>query len=310
MDLISAIKSAIDGRALLILGAGFSRNAYNLRHCSMPSADGLRKLIYSEICHEDMDSISKEDWEDLEDLVDRCVEEGRSDELCQFLKECFIQNPSSLSPSSDEQTVLQLPWRRIYSTNYDNVAENYSRSCGLPRIPVTLDKPIREHRLDSVIVHLNGYIEELTPSSLNNSFKLSASSYLDTDFSSNEWVQLLKSDIDAATAVILIGVSGKSDLDLKRLIYNDGQYKDKIIFIDISKRPHDTRLKFGAIETIGLRGLATEIEDIKATHIKIVRPFYIPALNDSIIRIHCILLILIQLPDECSLKKELLILIF
>ena len=49
MDLISAIKSAIDGRALLILGAGFSRNAYNLRHCSMPSADGLRKLIYSEI---------------------------------------------------------------------------------------------------------------------------------------------------------------------------------------------------------------------------------------------------------------------
>ena len=56
MDLISAIKSAIDGRALLILGAGFSRNAYNLRHCSMPSADGLRKLIYSEICHEDMDS--------------------------------------------------------------------------------------------------------------------------------------------------------------------------------------------------------------------------------------------------------------
>ena len=84
MDLISAIKSAIDGRALLILGAGFSRNAYNLRHCSMPSADGLRKLIYSEICHEDMDSISKEDWEDLEDLGDRCVEEGRSDELCQF----------------------------------------------------------------------------------------------------------------------------------------------------------------------------------------------------------------------------------
>lgn len=54
MDLISAIKSAIDGRALLILGAGFSRYAYNLRHCSMPSADGLRKLIYSEICHEDM----------------------------------------------------------------------------------------------------------------------------------------------------------------------------------------------------------------------------------------------------------------
>ena len=143
----------------------------------------------------------------------------------------------------------------------------------MPRIPVTLDKPFREHRLDSVIVHLNGYIEELTPSSLNNSFKLSASSYLDTDFSSNEWVQLLKSDIDAATAVILIGVSGKSDLDLKRLIYNDGQYKDKIIFIDISKRPHDTRLKFGAIETIGLRGLATEIEDIKATHIKNSTPF-------------------------------------
>ena len=108
-------------------------------------------------------------------------------------------------------------------------------------------------------IHLNGYIEALTPSALNSEFKLSSSSYLDDSFASNEWVRMLKSDIDAASAVILIGISGNSDLDIRRLIYNDGQYQDKIIFIDISKRLHDARLKFGSIETIGLHGLSERI---------------------------------------------------
>lgn len=84
MDITSAIKYALDGRALLILGAGFSRNALNLRNSSMPNADGLRALIYSEVCHESMDSIPKEDWENLEDLAERCIEEGHADELCSF----------------------------------------------------------------------------------------------------------------------------------------------------------------------------------------------------------------------------------
>lgn len=273
MDLISAIKSAIDGRALLILGAGFSRNALNLRNSSMPSADGLREIIYSEICHEPISSIPKEDWENLEDLVDRCIEEGHTDELCNCLQSCFVQNPLSVVSPSDEQTILHLPWRRIYSTNYDNVAENYSRSSGIIRVPVTLTSSIKEHQHDNIIIHLNGYIETLTPSALSSEFKLSSSSYLDDGFASNEWVRMLKSDIDAASAVILIGVSGKSDLDIKRLIYNDGQYKDKIIFIDIAQRLHDTRLKFGSIETIGLHGLAEQIRQIEPTHVANTTPF-------------------------------------
>lgn len=273
MDITSAIKYALDGRALLILGAGFSRNALNLRNSSMPNADGLRALIYSEVCHESMDSIPKEDWENLEDLAERCIEEGHADELCSFLKSCFIQNPSSITSSGDEQTVLHLPWRRIYSTNYDDVAENYSRSSGILRVPVTLSNSIKEHQHDNVIIHLNGYIEALTPSALNSEFKLSSSSYLDDSFASNEWVRMLKSDIDAASAVILIGISGNSDLDIRRLIYNDGQYQDKIIFIDISKRLHDARLKFGSIETIGLHGLSERIQQIESTHIPNTTPF-------------------------------------
>ena len=75
----------------------------------------------------------------------------------------------------------------------------------------------------------------MTASTLNSDFKLSSSSYLIDTYQKNEWIRLLKSDIDAASAVILVGISGSSDLDLKRLIYNEGQYKDKIVFIDVQQ---------------------------------------------------------------------------
>ena len=49
MDVKTAIKHAIDGNALLLLGAGFSTESKNIRGTEMPSAAGLVNCIYEEI---------------------------------------------------------------------------------------------------------------------------------------------------------------------------------------------------------------------------------------------------------------------
>lgn len=265
MDLRTAINYAIDGNALLILGAGFSVESKNIRGENIPSASKLVDKIYSEIYHED--DLENDDKESLEDLSDRCIEEGHSAELCRLLRELFTQQAASTADeNANAATIINLPWRRIYTTNYDNVVENYSSNCGIVRTPVMLCDNITDYISNDVIVHLNGYIERLTSTSLGGDFKLAASSYLIDSYQKNDWIKLLKSDIDASSAVVLVGVSGNSDLDLKRLIYNEGQYKDKVIFVDIRQKPHDTRLKFGSISTKGLDGLASEIKVAKLIH--------------------------------------------
>lgn len=264
MDVKTAIKHAIDGNALLLLGAGFSTESKNIRGTEMPSAAGLVNCIYEEIYQEyDVPDLEKES---LEDLVDRCIEEGYATKLCELLQELFVQQPSSVTPDGNASIIMELPWRRIYSTNYDNVAENHSACQKKIRTPVMLCDSIKTYAASDTIVHLNGLISRLTASTLNSDFKLSSSSYLIDTYQKNEWIRLLKSDIDAASAVILVGISGSSDLDLKRLIYNEGQYKDKIVFIDVQQKKHDIRRKFGDIYTIGLGGLASEIKKMKAIH--------------------------------------------
>lgn len=264
MDLETAIKYAIDGKALLLLGAGFSRESRNIRDEKMPSAGELVDCIYKEIYQED--NIPESDKESLEDLVDRCIEDGYANTLCDSLRNLFTEQPTSVTPDASASIIMDLPWRRIYSTNYDNVAESHSACQRRTRSPVMLCDSIKDFSVIDVIVHLNGFVSRLTASNLNSDFKLSSSSYLVDTYQKNDWIRLLKSDIDAASAVILVGISGDSDLDLKRLIYNEGQYKDKLLFVDIREKRYDARRKFGNICTVGLDGFASEIKRIKAVH--------------------------------------------
>lgn len=265
MDLRTALRFALDGNALLILGAGFSVESTNVRGECIPTVSKLVDKIYSEIYNEF--DVSDDEKEPLEELSERCIEEGHSEELCRLLKELFTQQACSTADNNaNAAIILNLPWRRIYTTNYDNVAENYSSNCGIVRTPVTLCDDIKEHNGDNVIIHINGYIADLTPSRLGNDFKLTTSSYLIASYQKNEWIMQLKSDIDAASAVVLVGVSGNSDLDLKRLIFNEGQYREKLIFVDIKEKRFDIRRKFGSISTVGLAGMATEVQKVKETH--------------------------------------------
>ena len=130
------------------------------------------------------------------------------------------------------QTICGIPWKRIYTTNYDNLCESTMQSMGIAAIPNTLSDNASDYFDQFTVVHLNGYIDRLTPETLQKEFKLSSESYLAEDFQGSSWLRLFTAELNAAQALILIGVSFDYDIDLQRIIVNSDVYKDKIIFVD------------------------------------------------------------------------------
>lgn len=70
--------------------------------------------------------------------------------------------------------------------------------------PVTLSSRMKEYKdKKSIVIHLNGSIANLKPSTLTEEFKLSASSYNTQSFLNSEWVSLFRYDVQDADAIFL-----------------------------------------------------------------------------------------------------------
>lgn len=108
---------------------------------------------------------------------------------------------------------------------------------------------------------------------------MSKTSYLVENFKDSKtgWFDIFKSDLDAVSAIIFVGVSFDYDIDLQEVIYNSENFKDKIIFIDNilpSNIDEDDitfnyyKRKFGSVYNIGIDEFATKIVEISDKHIK------------------------------------------
>lgn len=250
MELSHAIKLLLGGNTVLFAGSGLSISAKNLRNDHFVSGGTLAEKLYSE-CDEKY-------FVDLEDAVDVYLDKFGESRLIRFL-----QNEFTVSHLSPELRLLgKVEWKRIYTTNYDNVIEEVYRESGKRIIPVTLaDKPV-DYDKENVCVHLNGNIENLTHSTLNTEFKLTSASYLSDDFNKSEWVNLFRLDLKTADAVFFIGFSMKYDLDIKRVIYSN-ESKDKTFFI-VSENESAASIrqlkKFGTPLPIGFKKFLELVE--------------------------------------------------
>ena len=79
---------------------------------------------------------------------------------------------------------------------------------------------------DRRCVHINGYIGNLTESTLNTSFKLSESSYMRPEgFLNSPWYTIFKRDLERASAIIFAGYS-LYDIDIKRILVSNSDIFD------------------------------------------------------------------------------------
>lgn len=266
MQLDDAIKFALDGHALLFVGAGFSCKATNLNNMPFP----VGKDFAGELC----DEMGLPRDGNLSLVSDMYMSDPRFgiSAIIKKLERTFRLKTTGCY-TDVYQTICSIPWNRIYTTNYDNLCESTMQSMGIVAIPNTLSDNTSDYFDQFTVVHLNGYIDRLTPETLQKEFKLSSESYLAEDFRESSWLKLFTAELNAAQALIFIGVSFNYDIDLQRIIVNSDVYKNKIIFVDRpldeGKDPRMTnyyKSKFGEVYNIGIDGFANKIKEIKENY--------------------------------------------
>lgn len=256
-NLLNNIASIPSGQSVLFLGAGFSHGIKNISGGKFPSSNELKEKLEQLLDVENS-------GQDIDALANILIEDEEYDinSLITMLEHNFkIGKNENLEI---HEQILKLPWKRIYTVNYDDVVETISGNIGINRKSITLNQRVKDNINKNLIIHLNGSINNLTNSTLLSEFKLSSTSYLQTDLVNSEWYDVFKSDIDTAKNVFFLGVSMNYDLDISRVLVNEDDYKEKIFFIDKYidedvknskqfKIKSHKQTKFGTLYPIGLQ---------------------------------------------------------
>jgi hypothetical protein len=255
-NIVASADHIRQGNALLFVGAGFSAGATATSGKTCPTATDLAQILY--------EMIGEAPDNDLEFASDRFVEERSEHSLIQTLKHHFTIKEF---PAFYRQ-LLALDWRRIYTTNYDNLIERVKADLGVSVTPVTLaDNPIQFKDKRNLCIHLNGFIDRLTPETLGQEFKLTQASYQTESFVRSPWVTLFRNDMQACSSAVFVGFSLDRDLDIKRVILNTSDQKAKTVFVvgeNESDRATNKLSRFGTCYPIGAEKFAKEISDAVA----------------------------------------------
>lgn len=257
MRIEDAIKHAIDGNALLFLGSGFSVEATPIKGDKFLTGKGLALHLYKEC------GMNPPPNEELNYAAQKYEKKKGAMKLVEELQNLFTA--SEVHPHHER--FAEIDWQAIYTTNYDDVIETAFAKRKKRIIPITIDKDSPEYTSKkNVCVHINGYIDTLTTESLNQSFKLTNTSYLTEEFSKSNWSFMFRRFLESCQTIIFIGYS-LYDIDIQRIIYSDGSLKEKIIFIEPAfKKLEDyedsVQEEFGTIEPIGIDGFFEKYDEI------------------------------------------------
>lgn len=212
------------GEAILFLGAGFSKQAKNVVGKELPTGAELKNVLFSAVSH----APTKDELDaDLADIADYCLSVANGPELVSSaLRRTFTI--VELQPWQHE-LLTAFPWRRIYTTNYDNAAEHaFDSAKKALRTLSALEAYPSNLPADTSCVHLNGVLSHLTPASVNETLRLSFSSYARTRLEGTRWGDLFERDIAFAGAAVFVGFR-LPDLEIAQLLAAD-QVRPKIGF--------------------------------------------------------------------------------
>src|SRR6056297_366723 len=184
MELSAGIQRILDGEAILFVGAGFSLGATNLRNRFLLSGQAIADHFSV------LSGLSK--GMRLEDAADAYIEMFDVDSLINEIQEEF----TAQDVCDYHRMVAALPWKRIYTSNYDNVLEFASRMEQQNLTPVTIgDDVYKIPKNKRICVHLNGYVDGLDRTKIQTELKLTDESYITASIADSEWAMLFRQDI-------------------------------------------------------------------------------------------------------------------
>lgn len=149
--------------------------------------------------------------------------------------------------------ILGLPWKRIYTTNYDDLIERASEKLTPKRNTINILKRSKTKKVANSIIHINGYIHDFEQSNENvdfdDYFKITHESFFKDAFLSSDWKSIFIDDLYEAKKVIFLGYSLEYDFNLQSMIIDEA--KDKCIFIDYSEKNEDSSDKAYRFSALG-----------------------------------------------------------
>jgi len=254
VELTPLIEEVAGGKAILFVGSGFSRNAIGL--------DGKALLTAKELAKKIGDLGEFEADGDLRYASEKYIRDNNPVVLIEMLLDIF----SVKDVLPHQKSIASAPWRRIYTTNYDMCIEEAGKKVGKRIHPVSLtDKPgvFLTHR--NACIHLNGSIQTLSTATLNNSFKLSESSYLSADsFVNSDWYYPFKRDLEMCSALVFVGYS-LYDIEIQKMLFANEEFKNKTYFFTspaVTERERFNLAPFGECVPIGAEGFAKSLDEL------------------------------------------------
>ncbi|MDY0856224.1 SIR2 family protein [Klebsiella aerogenes] len=243
------------GKAIAFTGAGFSFGTKNVLGYAPPMARELAKKLCL--------LSNLEESEDLMFAADVAVEYADRISIIDLLKD----NYTLTFVSSCHENICKLPWRKFFTTNYDNSIELASLNVGKRIESIDLShKPTTYLKKNNVCLHINGKIEGAEPEDLVSKIKLSDSSYLSPDsFVSSDWYYHFKKDLETASAIIFMGYS-MYDMDVKKFLFENPELQEKTYFVvrdGADFKEVFTLRKYGHVLPIGIDGFSTLVKDIQ-----------------------------------------------
>ncbi|HCO0489227.1 TPA: SIR2 family protein [Escherichia coli] len=163
--------------------------------------------------------------------------------------------------------ICKLPWKKFFTTNYDNSIELACLNIGKRIESVDLSyKPTNFLKKNNVCLHINGKIEGAEPEDLTSKIKLSDSSYLSPDsFVNSDWYYHFKKDLETASAIVFMGYS-MYDMDVKKFLFENPELQEKTYFVvrdGADFKEIFTLRKYGHVLPIGVDRFSDLMKDVQ-----------------------------------------------
>ena len=239
------------GGVLLFTGAGFSSGAINNQNQEIPRAREFSQKLGPLVGESEEISLDV-----IADIYNESLPGGKT--FLDLIRATFTVK----SDTEAHRKIMSYPWRRVYTTNYDDLAEfALGRVGSLPEVydRNTIPNSLSGNSLQ--IIHLNGYVKSINNKTVVDDFALTLSKYIDDSLFSSRWASLLRQDFQLADTIIFIGYS-MYDLDISRILTQDPAIKSKTFLVQHDKisRGEEMQLgRFGSVITIGVDGVASLI---------------------------------------------------
>lgn len=220
MSKLPDIKLIECGKAILFLGAGFSKEAKNYLGENIKDADQLVGYLLDKIKETDKEGYDLET--ESQEFIDSPHSGGEK-----ALTNILHGNFSAKEYTQFQRIILCQPWYRIYTTNYDNVVENILSDEGKPYTEKSIHDQVSPPVKNSTqIIHIYGSIRNISPDEFRKTFLITESQRDQAEFMKSAWYRRFCDDILSSSALYFIGYSA-SDVDMRRLLRSASVHEKK-----------------------------------------------------------------------------------